>query len=199
MGGIVWGGEAFAKHMAAVAARLGVSTFALALLLAGAEPEGLATAITASIRHAPAIALGDIIEANVTICLVALGVGALIAPLPFRTKVIRYALLGLPLGFIGAWFAWDGNVTRIDGAVLVFLYIAYVAIIWIIERKPPSSGETEEIEEAIEARSRGNAKRFGPEILLVLAALPRRQSGQSCSSKEPAASPQQKLVKRRSA
>jgi cation:H+ antiporter len=34
-----------------------VSTFALALLLAGAEPEALATAVAASLRDAPAIAL----------------------------------------------------------------------------------------------------------------------------------------------
>jgi cation:H+ antiporter len=169
--GIVWGAEAFARHLAKAATRLGVSTFALALLLAGAEPEELATAITASVRHAPAIALGDIIGANVTICLVALGVGALIAPLPFHIKVLRYALLGLPLGVIGAWFAWDGNVTRVEGAILVFLYIAYVAMIWIIERKPPSLGETEEIEEAIEASRVEHPRRLGPEILLVMAGL----------------------------
>lgn len=169
--GIVWGAEAFAKHMAVAATQLGVTTFALALLLAGAEPEELATAITASVRHAPGIAIGDVIGANVTICLVALGVGALIAPLPFRTKVLRYALLGLPLGVIGAWFAWDGNVSRIEGAVLVFLYVAYVALIWIIERKPPSLGETEEIEEAIETGRVEHPRRLGPEILLVMAGL----------------------------
>jgi cation:H+ antiporter len=40
---IVWGAETFAEHLAHASARLGVSTFALALLLAGAEPEELAT------------------------------------------------------------------------------------------------------------------------------------------------------------
>ena len=37
---IVWGAERFAEHLAAAASRLGVSAFALALLLAGAEPTG---------------------------------------------------------------------------------------------------------------------------------------------------------------
>lgn len=36
---IVWGAESFAEHLAVAATRRGVSTFALALLLAGAEPE----------------------------------------------------------------------------------------------------------------------------------------------------------------
>jgi hypothetical protein len=35
-----------AEHLADASARLGVNTFALALLLAGAEPEELATAVT---------------------------------------------------------------------------------------------------------------------------------------------------------
>ena len=72
---IVWGAEAFAEHLSSASTRLGVSAFALAILLAGAEPEELATAVTASLRHAPAIAFGDVIGANVAICLVALGVG----------------------------------------------------------------------------------------------------------------------------
>ena len=40
---IVWGAEAFAEHLGDAAVALGVSSFALALLLAGAEPEELAT------------------------------------------------------------------------------------------------------------------------------------------------------------
>ncbi len=107
--GIVWGAEVFAAHLADAAATLRVSTFALALLLAGAEPEELATGIAASLRHAPAVAFGDVIGANVAMCLVALGVGALFAPLPFGHRVRLYGLLGLPVGGICAWVAWDGR------------------------------------------------------------------------------------------
>jgi hypothetical protein len=49
--GIVWGAEGFAEHLAPGAVALRVSTFALALLLAGAEPEELATGVAASLRH----------------------------------------------------------------------------------------------------------------------------------------------------
>lgn len=99
---IVWGAEAFAEHLGAASVRLGVSSFALALLLAGAEPEELATVVVASLRGSPDIALGDVIGTNIAICLVALGVSAAIAPLPFRASVMRYAILGLPLGVIAA-------------------------------------------------------------------------------------------------
>lgn len=76
VGLIVWGAETFAEHLAAASVRLGASAFGLAVLLAGAEPEELATVVTASLRGAPGIAVGDVIGANVAICLVALGLGA---------------------------------------------------------------------------------------------------------------------------
>lgn len=148
---IVWGAENFAEHLAAASARLGVTSFALALLLAGAEPEELATGVAATLRDSPAIALGDVIGANTAICLVALGVGALIAPLPFGPRVRRYALLGLPVGVISVGVAWDGRVGRGEGMVLVLLYVAYVAAIWRAEGRPPALGETAELEEEREA------------------------------------------------
>lgn len=163
---IVWGAETFAEHLSVASVRLGVSSFALALLLAGAEPEELATAVTASLRDAPALAFGDVIGANVAICLVAIGVGAVIAPLPFSTRVRRYALAGLPLGALAAVFAWNGTVSRVEGALLVAAYAAFIAVIWVIERQPPALGETAELDEAEAAH--GTRRRVGRELFLVL-------------------------------
>ncbi len=165
---IVWGAEAFAEHLGSASARLGVSAFALALLLAGAEPEELATVVVASLRGSPGIALGDVIGANGTICLVALGVGAVIAPLPFRASVMRYAALGLPLGAISAFLSWEGHVSRASGLFLVALYAAFVAAIWIVERHPPALGEVGELEEAEAAAEGGARSRIGRELLLVV-------------------------------
>lgn len=169
IGAIVWGAEAFAEHLGKAAVALGVSSFALALLLAGAEPEELATAVAASLRGSPGIALGDVIGANVTVCLIALGVGAMIAPLPFSGSALRYALLGLPLGVIGTWFAWDGNVSRLEGAILVTLYLAYVVLIWIVERHPPTLGEVGELAEA--HRHSNISKRVGLDLIFVVAGV----------------------------
>lgn len=163
---IVWGAEAFAEHLGAASARLGISGFALALLLAGAEPEELATVVAAARRGAAGIAFGDVIGANVTVCCVALGIGAWLAPLPFRREVMRYALLGLPLGVIAAWMAWNGHVGRIEGGVLVLLYALFVGVIWRAERRPPALGEVAEIAEAREAQKPG---RVGRDFLMVLA------------------------------
>lgn len=168
---IVWGAESFAENLARAATRLGISTFALALLLAGAEPEELATAVAATLRDAPAIAFGDVVGANVTICLVALGVGALLSPLPFGGRVFRYGLLGMPVGVAAVAFAWDGRVGRVEGSVLVALYASYVAAIWIAERRPPALGETAELEEAADERLYMSDGRVGKELAIVLAGL----------------------------
>lgn len=174
---IVWGAETFAEHLGRASVGLGVSSFALALLLAGAEPEELATAVAASLRGSPGIALGDVVGANVAICLVALGVGACIAPLPFRTKVMRYALLGLPLSAVGAWFAWDGAVGRLQGAILLLLYALYVGAIWWMERSPPALGEIAELAEAREASASGRPSKIGRDLVLVLAGVAAMAAG----------------------
>ncbi len=175
VGAIVWGAETFAKNLGEAAVRLQVSSFALALLLAGAEPEELATTIAASLKGAPAIAFGDVIGANIAICLVALGVGAVIAPLPFGKRVMRYAVLGLPIGVAAVGFIWDGKVQRLEGGILVILYIAYVVTIWLIEHKPPALGETEVLTEAASELAAEQPEKYqnkiGQELLLVVAGL----------------------------
>jgi cation:H+ antiporter len=179
---IVWGAETFAEHLTDASARLGVTTFALALLLAGAEPEELATSVTAALRGAPAIAYGDVIGTNVAMCTVALGLGALIAPLPFGPRVRRYALLALPVGVVAVVLVWDGHLGRPEGALLVGLYAAYVALIWVAERHPPALGELSELDDhddepqpaagatgaAVSTRARS---RVGRDLLLVVVGL----------------------------
>jgi cation:H+ antiporter len=169
---ICLGAEAFAEHLGVASVRLGVSAFAMAPLVAGAEPEELATVIAAAVKGAPGIVRGDVIGANVRICLVALGVGAIVAPLSFRGAVMRYAVFGLPIGVAAAWIAWDGAVSRAQGVFLVGLYALYVAVIWIAERRPPILGETAEVEDSREKALKFEASgRVGRELLLVPAGV----------------------------
>jgi cation:H+ antiporter len=163
---IVWGAETFAEHLADASKRLGVTSFALALLLAGAEPEELATVITASARDVGGVAFGDVIGANATIVTVALGVGAWMTALPFGRDVRRYAVGGLVTGIFAAICMWDGSVGRVEGMLLVSSYAAFVAAIWVRERKPPSLGEAGELDEELDPRGR-----VGSDLFLVLAGL----------------------------
>ena len=162
---VVAGAELFAEHLEGASRRLGVSVFAVALLLAGAEPEELATTVAASLRKVPAVAFGDVVGANIAMCLVALPVGALVAPLPFGPRVRRYALLAVPLGVVAAAAAWGGRVSRPVGALLVGGYVGYVVLIWVVERRPPALGELAELGDHVVG---SRPRRVGRELALVL-------------------------------
>jgi cation:H+ antiporter len=100
-------------------------------------------------------------------CLVALGLGAVIAPLPFGRRVRRYALAGLPLGAVCAGLHWGGGVSRWAGAVLVGLYVAYVAVIWLLEGEPPALGETAELAEAKAEGGTPTTRRVGRDLIII--------------------------------
>jgi cation:H+ antiporter len=84
--------------------------------------------------------------------------------------------LGLPIGALSAWLAWDGTVSRAEGFALLAVYVGYVAAIWIAERKPPALGETAELAEAELAEAKlataaGARGRVGRELVFVLAGV----------------------------
>ena len=138
------GAELFAEHAAGAGRRLGISALAVGLLLAGAEPEELVTAVLAALDGRPELAAGDAIGANVTMLTLALGVAALARPLPFGPEVRRYALGSAAAGALAAVLLLDGAVDRLDGALLVAAYVGLVALVWWRERRPPAIGELAE-------------------------------------------------------
>lgn len=141
---LVIGAELFAEHAAAAGRRLGVTGLAVGLLLAGAEPEELITAVTAAARDRPGIAVGDAIGANITMLTLALGLAALVAPLPLRGPVRVYAAGAALTGVADVIVLWDGRAGRTEGALLVLLYVVLVAWVWRRERQPPVIGELAE-------------------------------------------------------
>jgi cation:H+ antiporter len=139
------GAELFAEHAAAAGLRLGVSALAVGVLLADAEPEKLITAVTAAARDRPGIAVGDAIGANVTMLTLALGVAAMLRPLPFGGRVRIYAIAATLAGVAAAAVVIDGNVSRVEGLGLVGLYAVLVGFVWRREQRPPIIGEVAEV------------------------------------------------------
>jgi cation:H+ antiporter len=160
------GSELFAEHAAGAGRRFGVTALAVGLVLAGAEPEELVTAIFASARHLPGIAAGDAIGANVTMLTAVLGLAAMARPLRLGGRVRSYALLASATGVAAALALVGGHLGRIGGAVLLALYLLVVAVVWFRERRPPAFGEAAELEEE-EIRSSGE-RDTGAALLVIL-------------------------------
>lgn len=141
------GSELFAEHAAAAGRRFGVTALAIGLVLAGAEPEEMVTAIFASARHLPGVAAGDAIGANVTMLTVVLGLAAIARPFEVSNRVRAYALAAAGAGTLAALALVGGHVGRAEGTSLVVAYAITVGVVWRRERRPPAFGEAAEIEE----------------------------------------------------
>lgn len=144
---LVGGAELFVENAAGAARRLGVTVLAVGILLAGAEPEELLTAVLASVQNRPGLAAGDAIGANVTMLTACLGLAALVRPLRLGRRVLQYAALSAVAGGLALLALLDGHVGRVEGALLVLAYLALVALVWWREREPPKLGELAELDD----------------------------------------------------
>ena len=142
------GAEAFAENVAPASARLGVSVLALGVLLAGAEPEEAITAALASGQGHPALAVGDAIGANLVILTLTLGLAALLTRLPVGRRALEYAVAAAVLGTITTLLLLNGVLGRLEGLLLIALYVVGVVVVWRREQQPPLIGELAELSEA---------------------------------------------------
>lgn len=152
---LVGGAELFVESVSGAARRLGVSVFATGLLLAGAEPEELITATYASASGHPGLAAGDAIGANITMFTLALGLAAVISPLPFGPRARRYAVGSVLAGGLALLAVLDFRVSRLEGAGLLAAYVVLVSVVWRLERHPPAIGELAELDSDADATGHG--------------------------------------------
>jgi cation:H+ antiporter len=161
---LVGGAELFVENAAGAARRLGVTVVAVGVLLAGAEPEELLTAVIAAARDRPGLAAGDAIGANVTMLTACLGLAAVVRPLHLGRRVRGYALLSAGAGVLAALALLSGDVGRLEGALLLAAYAGMVGLVWWREREPPVLGELAEL---AEGQQPGRAR--APAVALALA------------------------------
>jgi cation:H+ antiporter len=169
-GALLWAGaELFVENASSAGARLGTTALAIGLLVAGAEPEELITAVTAALRDRGGIAAGDAVGANVTMFTIVFGLAALARPLPVTGRIRRYLVGAAGLG-VAAALALTGGLGRPGGAVLVLLYLAGIAFVWRSEGSAPPIGELAELEEEREeGEEEGHEGILG--LLLALAGV----------------------------
>ena len=165
---LVAGAELFLDNAAGAGRRLGVTVVAVGVLLAGAEPEELLTAVLASLQDRPGLAVGDALGANVTMLTAALGLAALVRPVPVGRRVRLYALLSAVAGVLAVVAVGGGRVGRGEGALLLASYAGLVALVWWKERTPPAIGELAELDDADDDDEQ---RRPAVALLLVLVGL----------------------------
>ncbi|MGH8894695.1 MAG: sodium:calcium antiporter, partial [Actinomycetes bacterium] len=163
---LVSGAELFVENAAGAARRLGVTVVAVGVLLAGAEPEELLTAVIAAVQDRPGLAAGDAVGANVTMLTACLGLAAVVRPLHLGHRVRQYAALSAVAGALAVLALISGDVGRVEGGLLLASYVGLVALVWWREKSPPTLGEVADVAEDDES-----GHRRAPAVALGLALL----------------------------
>lgn len=135
---LVFGAELITRYGAALAARIGVPPIVVGLTVVavGTSAPELAIGIEAVKQGADTLTIGNIAGANTLNLLFALGVSALILPLPFRMQTLRFELPSMIVAALAMLaVAWDGVITHWEAGLLVTAGLCYTAVIVVLARR----------------------------------------------------------------
>lgn len=135
LAGIVFaaiGGELFVRGVVGIALWARISTGIIAATFAAfatSSPE-LSVSITSALAGTPQIALGDALGSNIVNIGLILGIAFLIAPIKSKSDVMSrdyYVALASPLVLVT--LANDGELSRLDGLLLMAIFSFWLAIV----------------------------------------------------------------------
>ncbi|MCV7056055.1 calcium/sodium antiporter [Mycolicibacterium gilvum] len=136
---VIAGAEVMVRGGAEVAARLGISPIIIGLTVVsiGTSMPELAVGVVSAADGSGALAVGNIAGTNVVNILLILGLSALLVPLALAMRTIRFELPMMAVAALLFWgLAADGNLSRLDGGILVTAAVGYTAaVIWSARRE----------------------------------------------------------------
>ncbi|WP_313024625.1 calcium/sodium antiporter [Pseudomonas lopnurensis] len=135
---LVVGAEALVRGAARLAGRFGIPPLIIGLTVVafGTSAPETAVSVQASLSGSGDIAVGNVIGSNIANILLILGLSAVVAPLVVSRQLIR---LDVPVmigaGLICYALAWDGRISRLDGALLLICLVGYTLFLVIASRR----------------------------------------------------------------
>ena len=144
---LVAGAEVLVRGAGKLAAQFGIPPLIIGLTVVafGTSAPETAVSVQAALDGKGDLAIGNVVGSNIANVLFILGLTALIAPLLVSRQIIR---LDVPI-MIGAslltWaLAWDGSLSRLDGALLFAGILAYTAFLIISSRRDKTAAADDE-------------------------------------------------------
>jgi cation:H+ antiporter len=140
LAGLLIGADLLVRGGAALASHLGVRPIVIGLTVVslGTSLPELAIGIDSVRQDSPGLAVGNIVGTNLVNILFILGLSALIRPIAFERRTLRFDLPAMTGASLALWLlALDGSLSRFDGTILCLGGVAYTAgIIWTSRREP---------------------------------------------------------------
>lgn len=129
---LIFGGNLFVDNASGLARTIGWSEglIGLTILAAGTSLPELATSMVAAWKGMSGICIGNVIGSNIFNIFFVLGTASTIKPLAFGSisMLDLVVLVGASVLFwLSGWFIGKRTITRIEGAAMVLLYVAYTA------------------------------------------------------------------------
>ena len=144
---LVAGAEVLVRGAAKLAAQFGISPLVIGLTVVafGTSAPETAVSVQAALSGSGDIAIGNVVGSNIANVLLILGMTALVAPLVVSRQLIR---LDVPI-MIGASLvtfalAWDGELSRLDGALLFSAVVVYTLFLVISSRREKAADTNDE-------------------------------------------------------
>lgn len=144
---LVAGAEVLVRGAAKLAAQFGIPPLIIGLTVVafGTSAPETAVSVQASINGSGDIAIGNVLGSNIANVLLILGMTSLVAPLIVSRQLIR---LDVPI-MIGASLltyalAWDGTLSRLDGALLFALVVSYTLFLIISSRRASAAAPADD-------------------------------------------------------
>ncbi|KKK36322.1 sodium:proton exchanger [Mesobacillus campisalis] len=135
MAAIIFGGDMVVDNATQIALAIGMSEtlVGLTIVAIGTSLPELVTSITAALKKQTEIALGNIVGSNIFNILFVLGASATIAPLAVDNRIFTDVVCMIILTVVLLIFSRTKyKISKVEGAVLVAVYTAY--LIYIILR-----------------------------------------------------------------
>lgn len=143
---LVAGAEVLVRGAAKLAAQFGIPPLIIGLTVVafGTSAPETAVSVQAALDGSGDLAIGNVVGSNIANVLFILGLTALIAPLIVSRQLIRLdvpIMIGASLLTFG--LAWDGSLSKLDGAILFTGIVAYTVFLIISSRKDKGSEDDE--------------------------------------------------------
>lgn len=168
---VLIGAELVLRGSAKFAALLGVKPILIGLTIVsiGTSAPELAVGITAAAEGRGELAVGNIAGTNMVNILLILGLSAWIRPLPLHMQTIKLDLPAMIAASIALIvMAWDGTLSRFDGALLVFAAVVYTVVLVRLTRRESGDVKREFAEEYGAPAKRNTARTLGYLAMVIV-------------------------------
>jgi cation:H+ antiporter len=173
IGLLLAGGESLVRGTVGISRRLNISLLFVSIVTisVGTSVPELAVSLDAALMKKPDIALGNVVGSNIANILLILGVSALIRPLVFSRKAVKFdSVVMIAVSLVFFTLAWLDFLHSWIGGVFIATLATFIIISYRVKKVAPATSP-ERLYNEWKARKYGDTRGMSHFITLTLAGI----------------------------